>query len=74
MCYKLLPKHERAKMMPAWRLRTNMSFLISNLQYYLQVFSLDLPTAFGNTCPDAFRPLCTLTQSLVEVGQWPLSH
>jgi len=37
MCYKLLPKHERAKMMPAWRLRTNMSFLISNLQYYLQV-------------------------------------
>jgi len=37
MGYKHLPKHERARIMPAWRLRTNMSFLVNNLQYYLQV-------------------------------------
>jgi len=37
MGYKHLSKHERAKIMPAWRLRTNMSFLVNNLQYYLQV-------------------------------------
>ena len=41
MGYKFLAKSERAKFMPAWRLRTNMSFLINNLQYYLQVDVLE---------------------------------
>ena len=32
---------QRARLMPLWRLRAQMAFLIDNLQYYLQVDVLD---------------------------------
>lgn len=42
MDWKRLPKPERVKLYPAWRLRTNMAFLVSNLQYYLHVDVLEV--------------------------------
>lgn len=35
-----LPASERAVLMPLWRLRAHMAFLVDNLQYYLQVNQL----------------------------------
>jgi gamma-tubulin complex component 4 len=35
------PDHQRAALLPVWRLRAHMAFLIDNLQYYLQVDVLD---------------------------------
>ena len=42
MDWKRLQKPERVKLYPAWRLRTNMAFLVSNLQYYLHVDVLEV--------------------------------
>jgi gamma-tubulin complex component 4 len=36
-----LPTQQRALLMPLWRLRAHMSFLVDNLQYYLQVDVLE---------------------------------
>jgi gamma-tubulin complex component 4 len=35
------PDEQRARLLPVWRLRAHMAFLIDNLQYYLQVDVLD---------------------------------
>lgn len=37
-----MPPARRAALMPLWRLRAHMSFLVDNLQYYLQVDVLDV--------------------------------
>lgn len=37
-----LPAEQRAVLMPLWRLRAHMAFLIDNLQYYLQVDVLEV--------------------------------
>ncbi len=37
-----MPHAQRAALMPLWRLRAHMSFLVDNLQYYLQVDVLDV--------------------------------
>jgi len=38
---KARPAGQRAHLLPVWRLRAHMAFLIDNLQYYLQVDVLD---------------------------------
>jgi len=42
MEWKRLPKEQRVELYPAWRLRTNMAFLVGNLQYYLYVDVLEV--------------------------------
>ena len=51
-----LPAEQRALLMPLWRLRAHMAFLVNNLQYYLQVDVLEAQwQAFmtvAETCAD----------------------
>jgi len=51
-----LPAQQRALLMPLWRLRAHMAFLIDNLQYYLQADVLDVQwqalMASARSCDD----------------------
>jgi len=51
-----LPAADRAVLMPLWRLRAHMAFLVDNLQYYLQVDVLEVQwqslTHVAKTCAD----------------------